>query len=925
MDKFNFFEKLAHFTVKRYKAVLITTAVFLVLSLVSIGKFTKIKTNFKDMLRKNNAKLEEFNRITDNFSSADNVLIMLEGKTEKMTRFAEYFVKQIEHDKKLKKYIKKIEYKIDRKFFINKGLLLSKVNDLRSMKFMYEKMGFLGFFTGINQSFANSYSSVNTHHREHQTVRFLSGFEMFLQTMIKFINAKNADADKYARQMVEAITVGEKYYFSPNKKLQMLYILPAVNSDQIDKVTQMVLLLRKRLKQYQQKFPGVTALLGGSFPLLADEFLSTKEDFSYPSIIALVLILLLFYISFKNFSSTMLTLLTLILGIIMAFGLGIFVMRELNLVSSFFLVLLIGLGIDFGIHISSHFNDYYFKYKDIEKTIAETFKDSGMGIIVGAMTTALAFLTLMIPSAKAFRQLGFYAGAGIMICLLYMLLVLPSFLVWRFRKKQPKQSKIKVEYKILSKTGEKSVKYRYVIIIAMFAIAVACVFIGKHVGFNYDLLSLQPRGTSGIIVAEKVVKAMNLSPSSAVVSTTDIEINRRISRRFKKLAYVGRVDTITDYIPSSKPEYFENQKNRMNYISEIKKTHGGMNYKIISRQIIDKVLYQLKDFRDRIIELSYAETLGGLKLVKQKRVIMLKKKNLFGRLKTLLENADEKTLKKLQTLEKHFSILMIKRVKLMTKISINPIYPVISVENLPESIKNNYISDSGNQFIVRIYPHKNIWEERFLRRFVKATGRINKGVTGMPVLFLEVTDIMRKEGWDAVIYAFIAIFALLIITYMITGKSRAVYRFPVAVLKSMLTSIPLIIGAVITVAVMKLIGMRFNIYNITAIPLLLGMGVDDGVHITQRYITENYKNLPAVLQHTGKGVVLTTLTTMVSFGTLGFMANHTGMGSFGILVFIGMGAAMVVSVVLLPPLLHTFLRKIGKNINANKGEQNEKS
>ena len=164
MNKNSFFEKIAGFIYKRYIAILISGLILLVLSVLSIMKFTVIKTNFKDMLRKNNPTLKEFNRISDKFKSADNVLIMLEGKKQQMIKFSEYFVKKIQNDPELKKYIKKIEYKIDRNFLIKKGLLLSKVNDLRSMKYMYEKMGFLGFFTGINRSFANSYSSVNTHH-----------------------------------------------------------------------------------------------------------------------------------------------------------------------------------------------------------------------------------------------------------------------------------------------------------------------------------------------------------------------------------------------------------------------------------------------------------------------------------------------------------------------------------------------------------------------------------------------------------------------------------------------------------------------------------------------------------------------------------------------------------------------------------------
>ena len=112
--------------------------------------------------------------------------------------------------------------------------------------------------------------------------------------------------------------------------------------------------------------------------------------------------------------------------------------------------------------------------------------------------------------------------------------------------------------------------------------------------------------------------------------------------------------------------------------------------------------------------------------------------------------------------------------------------------------------------------------------------------------------------------------------------------------------VPLIFGAIWMTGVMELFGLQFTMMNILAVPLIIGIGIDDGVHILHRWKIE--KNLDIVYRSTGKAILLTTLTTMLGFGSLWF-ATYRGLGSMGIALFIGVGTCFLATLFVIPAIL----------------------
>jgi predicted RND superfamily exporter protein len=114
--------------------------------------------------------------------------------------------------------------------------------------------------------------------------------------------------------------------------------------------------------------------------------------------------------------------------------------------------------------------------------------------------------------------------------------------------------------------------------------------------------------------------------------------------------------------------------------------------------------------------------------------------------------------------------------------------------------------------------------------------------------------------------------------------------------------IPLVIGAVWMVGIMHLVGMQLTVMNVMALPLIIGIGIDDGVHIVHRWLSEGRGHIRTVFASTGKAILLTSLTTMIAFGSLVF-SIWRGFGHLGGALFIGVGACFLTTVFILSGLL----------------------
>ena len=186
--------------------------------------------------------------------------------------------------------------------------------------------------------------------------------------------------------------------------------------------------LREIINQVQSQHPGLRIGLTGMPVLEADEMHASQEDSFRTSLVGFLGVAVVIIAGFGGWRGPLLAVVTLALAIIWTFGYITLAVGHLNILSISFGVMLIGLGIDFGIHYVARFDQMRQAGVGTKSALQSTARGVGPGIASGTLTTAVAFFSAALTHFKGVAELGIVAGGGVVLCMLAALFVLPALL-----------------------------------------------------------------------------------------------------------------------------------------------------------------------------------------------------------------------------------------------------------------------------------------------------------------------------------------------------------------------------------------------------------------------------------------------------------------------------------------------------------------
>lgn len=192
-----------------------------------------------------------------------------------------------------------------------------------------------------------------------------------------------------------------------------------------------------------------------------------------------------------------------------------------------------------------------------------------------------------------------------------------------------------------------------------------------------------------------------------------------------------------------------------------------------------------------------------------------------------------------------------------------------------------------------IYPHPGQWEDEVPAQVIAAIEGSASGitVTGIVPSYGEIARVTQGEFLKLTSWALIVVLLIALLFF------RKVFL-------SALSLLPAVVGLVWTLGLMKLTGIELNLITVLVAPLVLGLGIDDALHVLNRY-RENPEDIAGTVRTVSAAVLMTTATTVIGFGSLAF-ADIPSLRSLGITVSIGMACCAMTSLVLLPALLTVF-------------------
>jgi predicted RND superfamily exporter protein len=234
------------------------------------------------------------------------------------------------------------------------------------------------------------------------------------------------------------------------------------------------------------------------------------------------------------------------------------------------------------------------------------------------------------------------------------------------------------------------------------------------------------------------------------------------------------------------------------------------------------------------------------------------------------------------------------------------------IADLYEFFVRNYVDWENDDYLVLVNSSGYVWYEKALKAHIKdlTTLEHNTGFFGAGIIKVWWFLTSHMIG-DLLIFSIISLVIIVIILAFITKSLKG----------TLICTTSLLISCLSTLSIMAIFNIRINFANISAFAVIMGLGIDYTIYIYYRLVHESQFDTIDAISSTGKAVLLTTLTTLVSFGVVAF-STHPGIASLGLIISIGLTMCFLSSLFLIPTLVKICYRKQilieNKNIEAQK-------
>jgi hopanoid biosynthesis associated RND transporter like protein HpnN len=662
-----------------------------------------------------------------------------------------------------------------------------------------------------------------------------------------------------------------RYFFTDNGRLLIMRLLPAKDFGTMDVIAAPLAAVRQALLETRNEFPAVRAGLTGRPALQADEMSTTNRDMTRASLIAVVLVGLLFVLVLHGLLRPLLVMACLMMAIAWTFGFTAATIGVLNLLSIVFALVLVGIGVDFGVHIVLRYVEERKDGQEVEAAVRTALTRTGPGVILGAVTSVCAFYAVVGSDFRGLAELGLIGGTGILLCLLVMLTVLPALLLMAGRKKLFPESSPRIS----ALPWLENLSDRPAILLTVLALFTLALAPGlTKIRFSYNLLELQAKGLESVDYEQRMIEASGESTWYAVSVAENLKQASELRDKFLALPTVDKIESLLDLIPdrqSEKQKLFAGTAAAIDPLPTVTQESPPPDASSLSASL-QRLRGSLEGLEEKLFAAGAGEELAALDGIFTS--IDAIRKGLADEPASAARLAD---LQK-KTRQEIAGLLG----QLQTWLTAGP----VSVEDLPASLRDIYVGRDG-RMQVKVIPRDNIWEFDKLEQFVHDLRGIDAEVSGVPVNVLESSRLMRRTF----LYAAGVTLILVILLLWITTRSLR---------KVLLTLLPLAVGMVWLLSLMGWFGMNFNLANFFAIPILIAIGVDGGVHFLARWQGLGGRRLFAT--STPMAVALSFTTTAIGFGGL-LLAHHRGLASLGAVMVIGSMTGMLSCLLVLPAVL----------------------
>jgi hopanoid biosynthesis associated RND transporter like protein HpnN len=611
---------------------------------------------------------------------------------------------------------------------------------------------------------------------------------------------------------------------------------------------------------------GIEVRITGYPAINFEEMVGLATDTMLAGMLSFVFVVAMLSFAFRSWRMVLAAAITLIAGITWAVAFSAATVQELNPISITFGILVIGLGIDFMIHLGMHVTEEAAAGSNIEDAIRRATLSTGIPLTLCALTTGIGFLAFVPTEFRGVSDLGMAAAGGMVSILiltftlfpaLIRLLLVPKALA-RFVLRGPDSG-----LRILTQHHPATV------IGIAGALGVGALLLLPAVDLETNVISLRNQSMESIVGFKELLEEQATTPWFLDALAPSLDEAVALADRMRALPTVDTVATLVDFVP-------EDQDEKIEILADVSMMLGLPQATPRQPVASERQRVALEELRDYLA----TEPLGP------DHPLSPHIGNLHTALSKLL--AADGTAPASDLSDALLDPIPDQIARLQANLDVGN----ITRADLPPQLVLRMLSADGHARI-QAYPAEDLWNHAAMVEFVESIREVWPEITGLPVNLVESARVTWKSLRAALLWASLMIAVLLIILWR-------------NALETVIVMLPLLLAVLLTTVSTVIPPITLNFGSVIVLPLLLGIGVDSGIHLVERFREVDGRTEALLDSTTARAVLFSGFTTVASFGTL-MISLNLGVASLGKLLVVGMAWTLLANLVLLPSILTAFM------------------
>lgn len=688
-----------------------------------------------------------------------------------------------------------------------------------------------------------------------------------------------ATDDDEARARPETLPVDSRGYLTTNDGESLLIVVfPEFEDDTL--ATYEPVVDELRAIRDANAMSEVTVLLTGTPVMTVEDQAAVTRGLFTSGLATAGGIFIVLLLAFRSIRGTIVALVPLGTGTGLSVGALMLAYGGLNVITSSFAAVLMGLGIDLSVHMLARFHEEMREGVEREVAIRRAVIGAGPGIVVGATTTALAFLTLLTADFTAYGEMGGIAAMGLGLMFLCAMTILPALLSTPKLSGSAKAPPPLPGLNAVLGAVRKAPKLFVLVGAVGMAAGGACLSI---IEFNSNYFDFLPKHAESAKALEILEEDGAMTPIFAFVSAPDIESSREVAAKLRALDSVSSVQAVSDMLPPLSEE---------DRLAKLKKSFDGLRAPDFDalrnrKRSRDEIKSAITGVLDALDEVGFALEQGD-----RDTEALEATKKAYRSLRDTVDKLPEDGGSEIAEIEKLLASVLGRAWSTAAQVAERGAY---APEDVPALFARRHFARDGSGAVsLYVYPGRNVWDRENAKVFAEDLERVDPKAAGLAMNLHYHVSMVVSDFRDAALVAGVLVFFLLLLNLRRVSDAT-------------LALAPALMGWCWMLGAFALTGVTFNLANIVVLPLVLGIGVDAGAHVVHR-VRQSAENrggkakLEDMFAGTGGAVLLSAVTTAVGFGGL-MLSEHGGMYYLGVVMVIGVLCTLVASLFVLPAAL----------------------